>query len=219
MYQAISRFCIIYFVSPYFVSHYFVSPMATLDEVKALRDETGVAIMQCKRALEEAGGDIEKAKVLLRKQSAIAASKKADRTLAAGVAAAYTHAGGSVVGAVVLACETDFVSRNEEFSALARDIAMHVAAMAPQFRSKEDVKLEDIRAAREVFEGEVANLPEAVRSKALEGKISSYLGERVLMDQPFIKDQTHTVRQLVEQAIQKFGEKIEVLRFERLSVK
>src|SRR5580658_9603175 len=114
--------------------------MAVSEELKQLRDETGVSIMQCKKALEEAGGDIEKAKVILRKQSAAIASKKSDRALGAGVAAAYTHAGGQVVGAVVLGCETDFVSKNEAFSKLAYDIAMQVAAMNPQFRSREDVK-------------------------------------------------------------------------------
>jgi elongation factor Ts len=193
--------------------------MATTEEIKALRDETGVSVMQCKKALEEAGGDIEKAKVLLRKQSAIAASKKADRTLGAGTVAAYTHAGGAVVGAVVLACETDFVSKNEEFAKLAYDIAMHVAAMAPQFISKEHVKDEDVRAARAVFEGEVANIPEAKREIALQGKLDSYLKDKVLLEQPFVKNPDLSIRQLVESAVQKFGEKIEVTRFERLTVK
>ena len=191
----------------------------TTETIKALREETGVSIMQCKKALEEAGGDMEKARVILRKHSAVAASKKADRTLGAGVAAAYTHAGGSVVGAVVLACETDFVSKNEEFAKLAYDIAMHVAAMAPAFRSKEDVKDDDIKAAREVFQQEVANVPEKAREGALQGKIDAYLKERVLLEQAFVKDQSQSVRQMIEQAVQKFGEKIEVVRFERLSVR
>src|SRR3990167_7451462 len=114
--------------------------MGVSDTLKQLRDDTGVSIMQCKKALEEAGGDIEKAKIILRKQSSTIASKKSDRSLGAGVAAAYTHAGGGVVGAVVLACETDFVSKNEEFAKLAYDIAMHVAAMNPLFTSRDDVK-------------------------------------------------------------------------------
>ena len=193
--------------------------MATTEEIKELRDETGVSVMQCKKALEEAGGDIEKAKVILRKQSAIAASKKADRVLGAGTAAAYTHAGGAVVGAVVLACETDFVSKNEEFSKLAYDIAMHVAAMAPQFISKDNVKEDDVKAARAVFEGEVANIPEAKREIALQGKLDSYLKDKVLLEQPFVKNPDLTVRQMIESAVQKFGEKIEVVRFERLTVK
>ena len=191
----------------------------TTDTIKSLRDETGVSIMQCKKALEEAGGDVEKAKVILRKQSAAIASKKADRTLGAGVVAAYTHAGGAVVGAVVLACETDFVSKNEEFSKLAYDIAMHVAAMNPQFRSRDDVQEADVKAAREVFTTEAANVPEAAREKAITGKMDSFLKERVLLEQPFVKDGNITIRELIDTAVQKFGEKIELVRFERLSVR
>lgn len=193
--------------------------MATTEEIKALRDETGVSVMQCKKALEEAGGDVEKAKVILRKASAAIASKKADRTLGAGVAAAYTHAGGAVVGAVVLACETDFVSKNQEFGKLAYDIAMHVAAMNPKFKSREDVKEEDVAAAREVFEKEAENVPEKVRAKAVTGKLEAYIAERVLLDQPFVKNPDITVRGLIDTHVQKFGEKIELVRFERLSVK
>ncbi|KKW24379.1 MAG: Elongation factor Ts [Candidatus Kaiserbacteria bacterium GW2011_GWB1_52_6] len=189
------------------------------EQIKALREETGVSIMQCKKALEEAEGDMEKAKVILRKLSSSIAGKKADRTLGAGVVAAYTHAGGSVVGAVVLMTETDFVSKNEGFAKLAYDIAMHVAAMKPQFRSREDVHDSDIKAAREVFEKEVEKIAGPARERALMGKLESYLAERVLLEQPFVKDSSITVRQLIEQAVQKFGEKIEVVRFERLSVR
>lgn len=193
--------------------------MATTEEIKALRDETGVSVMQCKKALEEAGGDIEKAKVILRKASAAIAAKKGDRELGAGVAAAYTHAGGAVVGAVVLCCETDFVSKNEDFAKLAYDIAMHVAAMAPQFKTRDDVKDADVAAARAVFEGEVATLPEAVREKALQGKLDSYLKDKVLTEQSFVKNPDVTVGEMISQAVQKFGEKVELVRFERLSVK
>ncbi|PIR83796.1 elongation factor Ts [Candidatus Kaiserbacteria bacterium CG10_big_fil_rev_8_21_14_0_10_51_14] len=193
--------------------------MAVSEDLKRLRDLTGVSIMQCKKALEEAGGDIEKAKLMLRKASAAIATKKADRTLGAGVAAAYTHAGGSVVGAVVLGCETDFVSKNEDFQKLAYDIAMHVAAMNPSFRIREDITEADLTTMREVFEKEVQNVPEAARGKALEGKIDSVLKERVLLEQPFVKDSTTTIRGLLDSAVQKFGEKVEVVRFERLSVK
>ncbi len=193
--------------------------MATTEEIKELRDQTGVAIMQCKKALEEAGGDIEKAKVILRKISATIAAKKSDRALGAGVAAAYIHSGGAVVGAVVLGCETDFVSKNEEFSKLAYDIAMHVAAMAPQFTSREDIKEGDLKAAREVFAEEAAKVPESARAKAIEGKVDSYLRDRVLLEQPFVKDGSITVGGLIDSAMQKFGEKIVVVRFERLSVK
>ncbi len=193
--------------------------MAVDEALKKLRDDTGVSIMQCKKALEEGGGDIEKAKIILRKHSSAAASRKADRTLGAGIVAAYTHTGGSVVGAIVLACETDFVAKNEEFSKLAYDIAMHVAAMNPQFASRNDVKDSDLVAARAVFAEEAAKIPENIRLKAIEGKVDSYLRERVLMDQPFIKDPTLTIRQLIESAIQKFGEKVEIVSIARLSVR
>lgn len=193
--------------------------MATTDEIKALRDETGVSIMQCKKALEDAGGDMEKAKVMLRKASAAIATKKADRELGAGIVAAYTHAGGAVVGVVVLACETDFVSKNEEFAKLAYDIAMHVAAMNPRFKTREDVKEEDIRAAREVFTEEAAKVSEAQRDKAIQGKLDSYLKERVLLEQPFVKNPDITIRELIDSGIQKFGEKIQVQQFQRFSVR
>lgn len=193
--------------------------MATTDEIKALRDATGVSVMQCKKALEEAGGDMEKAVVILRKIAAAGASKKSDRALAAGVAAAYTHAGGQVVGAVVLACETDFVSRNPEFGKMAYDIAMHVAAMQPQFVTRDEVKEEDTKAAREVFEKEATNVKEEMREKVVQGKLDAFLKDKVLLDQPFVKNGDITVRQLIESGIQKFGEKIEVVRMERLAVK
>lgn len=193
--------------------------MATTEEIKALRDETGVSVMQCKKALEEAGGDMDKAKVILRKQAAANATKKSDRELGAGTAAAYTHAGGQVIGAIVLACETDFVSRNPEFQKLAYDIAMHVAAMSPIFVTREQVRDEDFAKAREVFEQEAANIPEANRSKAVEGKLESFIKDKVLLDQPFVKNADLTVRQMIEAGVQKFGEKIEVVRMERLSVR
>ncbi len=191
----------------------------TTEVIKELRDATGVSVMQCKKALEEAGGDIEKAKVILRKIAAAGASKKSDRTLGAGIAAAYTHAGGQVVSAIVLGCETDFVARNPDFQSLARDIAMHIAAMQPQFISRDEVQEEDIKAAREVFEKEAENVPEAMRTKAIEGKLDSFLKEKVLLDQPYVKNADITIRGLIDGGIQKFGEKIEIVRMERLSVK
>jgi elongation factor Ts len=189
----------------------------TTDTIKALRDATGVSVMQCKKALEEAGGDMEKAKVLLRKHSAAIAAKKSDRDLGAGVAAAYVH-GDSVIGAVILSCETDFVSKNDEFKALARDIAMHVAAMKPQFISRAEVTDADVAAAKSVFEGEVADKPAEMREKIAAGKLDSYLAEKVLMEQAFIKDASTTIQGLIDAAAQKFGEKVELTRMERLAV-
>ncbi len=191
----------------------------TTELIKALRDETGISVMQVKKALEEAQGDVEKAKVILRKTSAAIAAKKGDRELGAGIAAAYVHAGGTVVAAVVLGCETDFVSKNEEFGKLAYDIAMHVAAMKPAFKSKDDVTEEKLRAAKEVFAEEAKNVPEAKRDIAIQGKLDAYIAERALLEQPFVKNGDVTIRELLAQAVQKFGERVEVVRFERLSVK
>lgn len=193
--------------------------MATTEEIKQLRDATGVSVMLCKKALDEAGGDMEKAIVILRKIAAAGAGKKSDRELAAGVAAAYIHAGGQVVGAVVLGCETDFVARNPEFQKIAYDVAMHVAAMQPEFITREQVKEADIAKAREVFTEEAASVKEEMRTKVIEGKLESFIKEKVLMDQPFVKNGDVTVRQLIESGVQKFGEKIEVVRMERLAVK
>ena len=189
----------------------------SMEDIKTLRDETGVSIMQCKKALEEAGGDIEKAKVLLRKISAQVADKKSSRDLGAGTVGVYLHQGGAVAGVVVLSCETDFVAKNEEFKTLAYDIAMHVAGMAPEFTSREDVKEEDLAAAKAVFKEEVADKPEDMQEKILEGKINSYLKERVLMDQPFVKDGEKTVGELIKEATQKFGERVDITRSERFS--
>lgn len=174
--------------------------------------------MQCKKALEEAGGDVEKAKVILRKASSAIAAKKSNRELGAGVAAAYVHAGGSVVGAIVLGCETDFVSKNPEFGKLAYDIAMHVAAMKPIFISRDDVKESDMAAARAVFMDEAKDRPKEMQTKIVAGKLDAFLAEKILVDQPFVKDGSKTVQQLIDETVQKFGEKIQVTRMERLSV-
>lgn len=183
-----------------------------------LRDKTGVSVMQCKKALEEAGGDVDKAEVILRKRSGAAADKKADRELGAGAVATYVHSG-EIGAMVLLSSETDFVARNEEFAALARDIAMHVAAANPTYLSDQDIA-EDARvAATAVFTEEVKDKPEEMREKILEGKLASYFRDQVLLDQPFIKDDTKTIRDLVSEASQKFGERVEITRFARFSAR
>lgn len=193
--------------------------MATTEEIKALRDETGVSVMQCKKALEEAGGDMEKAKVILRKISAATAAKKSERALGAGVTQAYVHAGNTVASVVVLSCETDFVARNEDFVKLARDIAMHIAATAPKFITRDDVKESDVAAAKAVFEEEASSVPEKARAAAIQGKMDKYLQDFVLMEQPFIKQPELSIRQLLEGATQKFGENTAITSFGRYSVK
>lgn len=190
----------------------------TMDLIKTLRDQTGVSVMQCKKALEEAGGDMEKAHVLLKKHSASSASKKADRELSAGAIGSYIHDG--VIGAMVLlSSETDFVAKNPEFVELARAIAMQVAATAPAYTSPDEISEDAKKAAIAVFEEEVQGKPEAMRASILEGKLTSYFRDQVLLDQPFIRDDTKTVRDLLNEATQKFGERIEVSRFTRLALR
>jgi elongation factor Ts len=194
----------------------------SMEQVKALRDETGVAVMQCKKALEEAGGDMEKARMALRKKSGELAAKKGDRALGSGVVAAYIHGAGSVGAMVELGCETDFVAKNEEFVKLAYDIAMHVAALRPKFLSQNDVTDEDKVKAKAFFVEEVektmAGKPEAIKEKALQGKMDVYFKEMVLLDQPYVKNGDVTVGDLVKGAVQKFGENTEVVRFTRFAV-
>ena len=188
------------------------------DTIKILRDKTGVSIMQCKKALEEAEGDMDKAEVILRKRSGAAADKKADRDLGAGSIGVYVHEG--AIGAMVLlSCETDFVARNEEFPQLAREIAMQVAATNPTYLSDADIAPEALEAAKAVFQAEVADKPADMQEKILEGKMASYFKDQVLMNQPFIKDENKTIRDLITEASQKFGERVEVSRFVRLSAR
>lgn len=190
--------------------------MVTTDQIKALRAATGISVMQCKKALEEAGGDAEQAKILLCRRGAETAEKKSGRILCAGTVAAYIHNG--VVGAMVeLSCETDFVARNEEFRELARSLAMQVAATNPQFVRREDVTEETKRVAREAFAKEAEGKPQALQEKILSGKLSAYFADKILLEQPFIKNPEISVRSLLENAIQKFGEKIEVARFARFA--
>lgn len=191
----------------------------TTEEIKALRDATGISVMQVKKALEEAGGDKDKALMILTKKSGEIASKKSDRTLASGAVASYVHNTGTVGAMVVLSCETDFVAKNPEFKALAYDIAMHVAAVMPKYLRKEDISEVDMKNATELFQKEVDALdkPKEMKAKVLEGKINAYFKERILLEQSFIKNPDVTIGTLITQAVQKFGEKTEITHMVRLS--
>lgn len=191
----------------------------TTEQVKQLRDKTGLSIMQCKKALEESGGDMEKAVVILQKQSGSIADKKSDRTLGAGTVASYIHSGGSVGAIVELSSETDFVSKNEAFQTLAYDLAMQVAATDPQFLKMEDIDEDARKTAEAVFAEETKGKPEELKAKILEGKLKSYFGEKTLLEQTFIKNPELTIKDLISGAVQKFGERIEVRRFVRFSTK
>jgi elongation factor Ts len=190
----------------------------TTEQIKELRNATGVSVMQCKNALEEADGDMEKAQILLRKLSKKAADKKADRELGSGVVASYIHGEGSVGSMVELLCETDFVSKNEGFKDLARDLAMHIAASAPSYVRESDIDATDQAKATEIFKEEAADKPAEMQAKIIEGKLAAYFADKTLVKQPFIKNPEKTIEQLIEEGIQKFGEKIEIGRMSRFSI-
>lgn len=190
----------------------------TTDVIKELRERTGVSVMQCKKALLEADGDLAKAEVILKKHSATSALKKAERTLKAGIIGSYVH-DGSIGAMVVLSCETDFVAKNPEFGALARELAMQVAATDPSYTVMFEISEEAKQAAVAVFEKEVADKPKEMQAKILEGKLASHFRDHVLLEQPFIKDESKTVQDLLNEATQKFGERVEVSRFVRLSAR
>ncbi len=190
----------------------------TTERIKELREMTGVSVMQCKKALEEAGGDLAAAAVILKKHSAASAEKSANRALAAGAIGSYIH-DGNIGAMVLLSCETDFVAKNPDFVALAREIAMQVAATDPQYGTIAEIPEETRNTATAVFEKEIANKPKAIQAQILEGKLASYFRDQVLLEQPFIKDEHKTVHDLLNEATQKFGERVEISRFARLSAR
>jgi elongation factor Ts len=190
----------------------------TTELIKELRDMTGLSIMQCKKALEEAGGEISKAVILLQKKGAGIAAKKADRNLGAGRVASYVHSNGNIGALVELLCETDFVAKNEEFGALAYNIAMQIAATNPLYLKMSDIPDSTRMEAQGVFAKEVEGKPEDMKAKILEGKLNAYFKDKVLLEQEYIKNPEITVNVLIEAFIQKFGERTEVGRFTRIGV-
>jgi elongation factor Ts len=191
----------------------------TSTQLKELREKTGISVMQCKKALEEAGGDMEKAVIILKKKRSEAAEKKSDRKLGAGAIGSYVHNTNEVAAIILLASETDFVSKNSEFIALAKDIAMHVAATDPKYISKDEVPEEAINKAKEVFVAEIAGKPAEMQEKIMEGKLSSYFKDQILLEQDFIKNPEITIKEMVSGAVQKFGENVSIVQISRISVK
>jgi len=191
----------------------------TSAQLKELREKTGISVMQCKTALTEAGGDMEKAVIILKKKRSEAADKKSDRELGAGAVGTYVHNTNEVSAMVLLSCETDFVAKNEEFIALAKDIAMHVAATDPKYVAKEQLPEEAIEKAKEVFAGEVADKPAEMQEKIMDGKLASYFKDQILLEQDFIKNPDSTIGEMVTGAVQKFGENVSIAQIARLSVK
>lgn len=185
------------------------------EQIKDLRERTGAGITAVKTALEETGGDMEKAaKILERKLGAIA-GKKVNRETRTGIIEAYIHSNARVGAMVELYCETDFVARNHSFKELAHDIAMHVAAMRPQFLSLDSIPADVWQAEKSRFEEEAKALgkPDAITNAIVEGKLKSYFGVSSLLEQPFVKVQEKTVGQYINEAVGRFGENIRIGHF------
>jgi elongation factor Ts len=190
-------------------------------DVKALRDRTGAGMMDCKAALTEAGGDVDKAVEILRVKGQAQAAKRSGRVASEGQVASYIHAGGKIGVLVEVNCETDFVARNEDFQEFVRDVALHIAAAAPQYVSEEDVP-EDARASEaRIFEEQAADKPEQARPKIVEGKLRKWMEEVVLLKQEHVNKDKHggkTIEELRAEAASKTGENIVIRRFTRYQV-
>jgi elongation factor Ts len=193
----------------------------TAEMVKSLREKTGAGMMECKKALGEANGNEEQAIDMLRKAGLASAKKREGRIAAEGVVGSYIHMGGKVGVLVEVNCETDFVARSEDFTQFVKDIAMHICASEPQYVTKEEVPADLIEKERAIALDQAkadpknANKPENIIEKMVEGRLSKFFTDSVLMEQPFVKDQTVTIGQLITQVTAKTGEKVSVRRFTR----
>jgi elongation factor Ts len=189
-------------------------------QVKELREKSGAPMGDCLKALQESKGDMEQAFVVLRKRGMASAQKKASRSTNEGAVGTYIHAGGKIGVLVELNCESDFVARTEDFQELLKDIAMHIAATDPRYVRREDVTPEDMEREKEIYRAQAAatGKPAPVVEKIVEGKMSKFYEEVCLLEQPFIKEQSMTITQLIAQKVGKLGENITVRRFARFKV-
>ena len=189
----------------------------TAAQVNELREATGVGMMECKKALTETNGDMEKAMEWLRKKGIASAEKKSGRVAAEGVVEAYIHMGGKIGVMVEVNCETDFVAKTPEFKAFVRDIAMHIAAANPAYLNREEVPAEILDKEREILRAQALNegKPEKIVDRMVEGRVEKYYKDNCLVDQPFVKDPNMTIAQYVTQRVQMTGENIKIRRFVR----
>jgi len=183
--------------------------------IKELREKTGAGILDCKKALEEANGDIDKAVEVLRKKGMDIATKKSQRITKEGLIASYIHFGGKIGVLVEVNCETDFVARTEEFKELVKNITMQIAASSPKYISQEDVPSEVIDKEKQIYRSQFSNRPPQIQEKIAEGKLKKFFSEVCLMEQPFIRDPEITVKEYIKSVIGKLGENIRVKRFIR----
>lgn len=194
--------------------------MVTAQQVKELREITGAGMMDCKKALEECNGDIEKAIDFLRKKGMADAAKKAGRIAQEGLIEAYIHMGGKIGVLVEVNCETDFVARTDEFKSLAKDIAMQIAAYSPKYVKREEVPAEVIEKEKEIFKSQALNegKPESVIDRIVEGRLEKYFAEICLLEQPYIRDDKKKIEEVIKEKITQLGENIEVRRFCRFEL-
>lgn len=192
-----------------------MSTAITAQMVNDLRAQTGAGLMDCKRALVDANGNVEEAITILRKKGAASAAKKADRLAKEGVIESYIHLGGKVGVLIEVNCETDFVARNDEFRAFVKDLCLHIAAASPVYVSREQVPEADLAAERDIAAAQVAGKPPAAVQKIVEGKLEKFYSTIVLLDQPFVKTPEKTVKELITEKIAKTGENIQIRRFVR----
>lgn len=186
--------------------------------VKELRDRTQAGFMECRKALTEAAGDLEKAFDVLRKKGSLHAQKKAERQTSEGIVSSYIHAGSKIGVLVEVNCETDFVARTEDFRDLVKSLAMHIAASSPRYVDRKDIPAATLEDMRNRFEEEVREKPEKVRAQIVEGKLEKFVQENCLLDQPYVKDPGMVIRDLVASAIAKLGENITVNKFSRFQI-
>lgn len=185
--------------------------------VKELREKTGAGMLDCKKALEEANGDLTKAVEILREKGLSAAANKAGRIATEGVVESYIHAGGRIGVLVEINCETDFVAKTDQFREFARDIAMHIAAMNPRYVRREEVPQEEVEKEKEILKAQALNegKPEKIVEKMVEGRISKFYEEYCLLEQSFVKDPDKTISALVNEKVSTIGENISIRRFVR----
>jgi len=190
----------------------------TAELVNNLRKQTNAGMMDCKKALKEAEGDLEKAATILRKKGIAKADGKADRQAKEGVISSYIHMAGRVGVLIEVNCETDFVAKNENFQGLVRDLTLHIAAANPAYLQREDVPADLVAKEREIASEQVKGKPENVIEKIVEGKLNKFYADTCLLEQAFIKDDKLTVRDLIKTKIAELGENIVVRRFTRYAV-
>jgi elongation factor Ts len=185
-------------------------------DVKELRDKTGAGFMDAKKALEEASGNIDKAMEILRQKGMASADKKMGRIAAEGLVGSYVH-NGKIGVLVEVNCETDFVAKNEEFQQLVKDICLQIASSAPEYVSRDEIPAFVIEEEKRIESGkeDIQNKPENIREKIVQGRVDKLLGEKILMEQSFVKDTEMTIEQLIKEKIMKIGEKITIRRFTR----